>query len=60
MKFLWYPDQGQGKGYQLKLKDEADTPYQDLDYSGYPKNWTRAREQLFSLLAQWLVTGLIH
>ena len=38
MKFLWYTDQGQGKGYQLKLKAEADNPFQDLDYSGYHKN----------------------
>jgi len=30
-------NQGRGRGYQLKLKAEADNPYQDLDYSGYHK-----------------------
>ena len=31
-------NQGQGKGYQPKLKAEVDNPYRDLDYSGYQKN----------------------
>ena len=30
---------GSGKGYQLKLKAEADNPYQNVDYTGYHKNW---------------------
>ena len=32
-------NQGRGRGYQPKLKAEADNPYRDLDYSGYHKNW---------------------
>jgi len=31
-------NQGLGKGYQPKLKVEADNPYLDLDYSGYHKS----------------------
>ena len=31
-------NQGRGKGYQQKLKTEADNPYRDLDYSGYHQN----------------------
>ena len=31
-------NQGQGRGYQLKPKAEANNPHWDLDYSGYHKN----------------------
>ena len=31
-------NQGRGRGYQPKLKAEADNPYLGLDYSGYHKN----------------------
>ena len=31
-------NQGRGKGYQPKLKAEADNPYLNLDYSGYHRN----------------------
>ena len=31
-------NQGQGKGYQLEPKAEADNPYFNFDYSGYHKN----------------------
>ena len=30
-------NQGWSKGYQPKLKAEAEIPYQDLDYCGYHK-----------------------
>ena len=32
---MFQNNQGQGRGYQPKLKADADNPYRDLGYSGY-------------------------